>query len=306
MAHSARSGILALVIACTIWGISPLYYKLLVDVPPLEILTHRTLWSMVIFCLYLGVQKRLPEVGRLMLGRQRLIVLLGAAMISVNWFVFIRSVLNGQAVEASLGYYIFPLVAVVLGMVFFGERLNRWQAAAVSLAAVAVGVLTYGLGVAPWVALVLAGTFGIYAVVKKRLNAGPVASVTAEVAWMAPLALYWLVYLEAGGQGHFGHDLQTSLLLAFAGALTAVPLMLFSYASRRVSMAAFGLTQYLNPSLQFLCATLVFREVFTGWHMIAFALIWVAVAIFAAQTLVQDRARRKAASSAATSSATPM
>jgi chloramphenicol-sensitive protein RarD len=305
-ARAARSGIWALILACSIWGVSPVFYKLLSDVPPLEILTHRTLWSMVIFCLYLGAQGRLAEIGRLLFGYQWPLVVLGSVMISVNWFVFIRSILIGQAVEASLGYYIFPLIAVLLGMVFFKEKLSCWKAVAIGIAAVAVGVLTYGLGVAPWIALLLAVTFGIYAVIKKRLIAGPVVSLTAEVALMTPLAIIWFFHLQMQGAGHFGHDLHHSLMLVCAGFVTAIPLMLFSYASRRVSMAAFGLTQYLNPTLQFLCATLIFHETFTRWHMIAFGLIWTAVAIFATQTLAQDRARRKAASSSATSAATPM
>lgn len=304
MAHTARSGVIALIIACMIWGLAPIYYKTLAHVPPLEVLTHRTLWSMLIFCGYLALQGRLAEVWRLIRSRDLPVVALGAVMISINWFVFIRSIQVGRTVEASLGYYIFPIVAVVLGTVFFGERLNRTQAAAVALAVLAVGVLTYGLGVAPWVALLLAVTFGIYAVIKKRFKAGPVVSVTAEVALMTPLALFWLWHLHGGGQGHFGHDWRTSLLLAFAGFVTAVPLMLFSYASRRVTMAAFGLTQYLNPTLQFLCATLIFGEAFTGWHLAAFALIWTAVAVFALQAVVQDKAARRAVSSARTSGTT--
>lgn len=289
MTHSpqnqAARGIAALILACSIWGLAPLYYKAMAFVPPLEILTHRTIWSMVVLGIYLAAQGRLGDIARLIRSREWPVVLLGALMISVNWYLFIRAIQNGYAVEASLGYYIFPIVAVVLGMLAFGERLNRPQGLAVALAALAVLVLTYGLGVAPWIALVLAVTFGIYGVVKKRLSASPVASVGAEVALMLPFALIWFVHVQSTGQGHFAAGWGVSLALAFSGLVTAVPLMLLSYGSRRVSMASYGLTQYLNPTLQFLCATLVFHEPFTRWHMIAFGLIWCAVAIFAISAL---------------------
>lgn len=283
--NQAARGIAALILACSIWGLAPLYYKAMRFVPPLEMLTHRTIWSMVVLGVYLAAQGRLGEIARLIRSRELPVVLLGALMISVNWYLFIRAIQNGYAVEASLGYYIFPIVAVVLGMLVFGERLNRPQVLAVALAALAVMVLTYGLGVAPWIALVLAVTFGIYGVVKKRLSASPVASVGAEVALMLPFALIWFVHVQSTGQGHFAAGWGISLSMAFSGLVTAVPLMLLSYGSRRVSMATYGLTQYLNPTLQFLCATLAFQEPFTRWHMVAFGLIWVAVGLFALSAL---------------------
>lgn len=279
--NPARSGILALILACSIWGLAPLYYKAMVMVPPAEMLVHRTMWSMLILGLYLWMRRQLGQIGGLLRSKELAIVALGAVMISINWFMFIRAIQVGKAVEASLGYYIFPIVAVVLGVFVLGERLSRPQVIAVALAVAAVSVLTWGLGVAPWLALLLAVTFGIYGLVKKRLSASPVASVAAEVTLMFPAALVGFWYIQHTGQGHFGGTLGMSLALAFSGLVTAVPLMLLSYASRRVSMAAYGLTQYLNPTLQFLCATLVFHEPFTRWHVMAFGLIWIAVGVFA-------------------------
>lgn len=303
----SRKGILAMVAACTVWGLSPLYYKLLANVPPLEVLSHRTLWSLLFFGIVLMVQGRLAEVGRL-LARHAGAVALAAVLISSNWFVFIWSVQVGHAVEASLGYYIFPLLSVLVGVAAFGERLTVGQGAAVALAALAVGVLTWGLGVAPWISLFLAFTFAGYGIMKKRIAAGPVVSVTAEVLLLAPLAALWLIGAHAGvwaegarPGGLFGHDLRTSVLLVFSGIITGGPLILFSYASRRISLAAVGLTQYLNPTLQFLCAVLVFREPFTVWHMVAFGLIWAALALFSAESLRQDRAARSAGARVATS-----
>lgn len=309
----AVKGFWAMVLACVVWGLSSLYYKALDHVPPLEVLSHRTLWSLVFFGAVLALQGRLGALGGALRGRGVLVLLFSALMISANWFVFIWSVQNGHAMQASLGYYIFPLVAVLIGVLGFGERLGRVQQAAVALAVLAVVVLTLGLGTAPWISLVLAVTFGLYGMVKKRLAVGPVVSVTAEVALLAPLAAIWLAgvhegwWSEAGGAtlppfgGWFGHDARTSAMLAFSGVLTGGPLMLFSFAARRVRMATVGLVQYLNPTLQFLCATLAFGEPFTPWHRAAFGLIWAALALYSWAAFRQPKAVASAVSSASTS-----
>lgn len=305
----AGKGVLAMIAACTVWGLSALYYNLLDGLPAIEILAHRTIWSALFFGVVLAFQGRLGQVSRLLRGRRAAITLLAALMISANWFLFIFSVQINHVMQASLGYYIFPLVAVLIGVLVFHERIGRAQAVAVGLAATAVLVLALGLGVTPWISLALAASFGIYGLIKKRLDAGPVVSVTAEVVMLSPLALAYLVGLRlgawpGGAQPVFGHDLEQTLLLTFSGILTGGPLILFSYAARRVNMATVGLLQYINPTLQFLVATLVFSEPFTRWHMIAFALIWAALAIYSAASLRQDRAARRAAASAAISGMT--
>ena len=287
-------GVAAILGACTIWGLSPLYYKLLAHVPPIEVLAHRTLWSCAFFAALLLVQGRLGLV-RLTLARRRdaLVVGFAALMISTNWFFFITSIQIGKAIEASLGYYTFPLASVVLGALVFGERLGRAQILAVALAAVAVTVLTAGLGVAPWIALILACSFGLYGVVKKALPVGPVVSVTAEVLILSPVALAVLAWVHGSGAGRFGADIGDSLLLMLSGPLTGLPLILFSAAARRLRLATVGLLQYLNPTLQFTVATLVFGEVFSRWHAIAFALIWTALAVYSIAAWRQDRALRR-------------
>jgi len=303
----AQKGVAAMAIACIVWGLSAIYYKMLSDVPPLEVLAHRTLWSLVFFGLVLTGQRRLGAVpAALRAGGVN--VCLAAVMISANWFLFIFSVQAGHAVEASLGYYIFPLMAVLLGRLVFGERLSRGQAMAVALAVGAVLVLTLALGVAPWIALAIAATFGLYGVAKKRMAVGPMVSVAAEVLVLAPLALIWLWGVHHGhwspagrDGGWFGRDLRISGLLVFSGVLTGGPLMLFAYATRRVSLATIGLVQYINPTLQFLVAVLIFAEPFTRWHGIAFALIWTALMLYTLESLRQDRAARRLASSDATS-----
>lgn len=294
-------GVFAMISACMVWGLSGIYYKLLDNVPPIEILFHRTIWGLVFFVVLLCVQGRLRTLpSALATPRSFALIAFAALMISFNWFVFISSIHNGHATEASLGYYIFPLVSVVLGAIFYRERLGRAQLFSVALATAAVVTLSISLQVTPWVSLTLALSFGFYGVAKKKLTIGPVVSVTAEVLLLSPFALAGLWILQSRGETHFGADVITTLMLIFAGILTAVPLILFSYATRRVSLATVGLVQYLNPTLQFLVATLIFREMFTLWHAIAFAMIWTALAIYTAASLGQGRAARRAAQAAGT------
>ncbi len=288
-------GVIAMVATCTVWGLSGIYYKLLEHIQPIEILAHRTLWSCAFFAFVLLLQGRIYVLGQSLGARRQLLsIALAALMISTNWFVFITSIHTGRAMEASLGYYIFPLVAVLLGAIAFRERLGRAQLFAVALALCAVVTLTAGLGVPPWIALVLATSFGLYGLVKKGLSVGPVASVTAEVLLLSPIALTVLWYFHTGDGGAFGRNWQDSLLLMFSGILTGTPLIMFSYATKRITLATVGLVQYLNPSLQFLVATLMFQEMFSFWHAIAFAMIWTALAIYTTASLHQDRAARRA------------
>lgn len=295
--RNARRGVLAMIATCVIWGLSPLYYQLLEHLPPADILAHRTLWSVLFFLVILSLQRRLPILGAAFRQKGQVRwILLAAVLISVNWFLFIYAIQVDRVTETSLGYYIQPIVAVVLGLMVFGERLLRAQWLSVGLAALAVSILTLGLGAAPWISLTLAMTFATYGVLKKRVLLGPVVSVTAEVCLLAPVALIWL--------GTFGQtgwpDPVTLALLAFSGPLTAVPLVLFSYAAKRVRMATLGLLQYMNPSLQFLLAVTVLGEPM-GWsHAVAFPLIWLALAVYSWSAVAEGRALRNASASAAT------
>jgi len=288
----STKGVLAMAAACTIWGLSPLFYALLSHIPPMEVLAHRTLWSLVIFAGILALQGRLAELPAALSTRRRfLLVALSTAMISVNWFLFIYAVGVGRTVEASLGYYIYPLVAVAIGAVVLREGLGALQAVAVALAAGAVLILTVGLGAPPWISLTLATTFGVYGLLKRWVTAGPVVSVTSEVLLFLPLALGYLIWLASEG----GLNLSPGDMALFvaSGPMTAVPLILFSYAAKRVRMATVGLIQYLNPSLQFAVAVLILNEVITVWHMIAFPVIWAALTLYSVATL---RGPRRAAS----------
>ena len=283
-------GVLAMIAACVIWGLSGIYYNALNHLPPPEILSHRTIWSLVFFIALLAARGRLPEFAALLRDRRALpTVALAALVISLNWGLFIFAVGTGRGLQASLGYYIFPLVAVLLGVALLGERLTRAQIISVVLAAAAVMVLAMGVGAMPWMALMLATTFGIYGVTKRRLTHGPVVSVAGEVALLAPFALIWLAGVHLAGWqgmpaelvgGGFGHDWPTTIMLILSGPLTALPLVLFSYAAKRITYAAQGLIQYLNPTLQFTVAVVVFGEPFTHAHAVAFPLIWGALALY--------------------------
>ena len=304
-------GVLAMVAACVVWGLSSLYYKLLSHIPPLEVLSHRTLWSLVFFLIWMGVKGRLRDMpGALSSKSQAVWVMAAAAAITVNWFVFIYSVQSGNALEASLGYYIFPLVAVALGATVLHEKLSRLQWIAVALAVVAVLLLTIGLGVPPWISLLVAGSFGSYGLIKRKVHAGPVASTAAEVMCLLPLSsLYlWGVYTQGwtgltgrSSPASFGSDLSDTVMLMISGVLTGLPLVMFSYAGKRVSYATQGLLQYVNPTIQFALATALYGEPFTRWHAVAFPLIWGGLALYSVATLrnARDQGRRRARSASA-------
>ncbi len=281
----ATKGVWAVIAACTIWGISSVFYKMLSHVPAIEVLAHRTVWSVVFFTIVLVIQRRFMALREVFGSLSRIgIVGLASVMIAFNWFCFIYAIQIGHATEASFGYFIFPLVAVCLGVVFFGERLSLGQKLAIALAAVAVLTLGLGQGVVPWVPLALSLSFGAYSALKKRLEMGPVVSVTGEVILLLPIALGLMLYFGATGTSGVQGDIWTIGLLMVSGPLTAIPLILFSYATRRVDLATVGILQYLNPTLQFLCALLILQEPFGYWYAIAFPMIWIALILYSAAT----------------------
>jgi chloramphenicol-sensitive protein RarD len=299
----STKGILAALMAYTIWGLGPVFWKAIAHVPPLEVLSHRTFWSLVLFGCYLMWQGRLGELFEaLRPGRHLVTIILAAAAVSINWFLYIYAVQIDRVVEASMGYYIMPLVIVGLGYFVLNERLSRLQWAAIGLAVAAVLILTIGLGVAPWISLALAFSFAGYGLIKKRLDLGPVLSVTAEVAIIAPIGLVWLVGVHLAGWqditaragGFFGTSIYDSVMLILSAGFTAVPLILFAYASRRVAFSTVGILQYINPSLQFLCAVPLFGETLTAYHLIAFALIWTGLAFYSFGAYRRADALRKA------------
>lgn len=295
-------GVMAVLGAALIWGFSPIFYKLLAHVPPLEVLSHRVLWSLAFFCLVLGIQGRLREIPASFRDRKTSAVIVSASLfIAVNWGLFIWAVQSGLTTQSSAGYYIYPLMSVFLGRLIFGEQLSNAQWYAIALVGVAVIVLTVGIGTLPWVALVLASTFAAYGALKRHLDTGPVVSVTTEVLLVAPIAIVILAMNYDDVVSFFGGDAFSFILLVLSGPMTAVPLILFSYGARRLKMASVGLMLYLNPSLQFACAVFVFSEPFSLWHLVAFSLIWLALAVYSTAAWRSEKARRTASRQASAS-----
>ena len=277
-------GAIAMLLACLTWGFAPLYYSFLSHLGPEEILAHRTVWSVLTFTVVIALTGRRRETLRVLkLPKTMALILLAGVMIGINWYVFIFSVGAGRVTESSLGYYIFPLVMVLLGLVVFRETLSTLQWVSVALAVIAVLVLTYGLGGVPWLAMIISVTFGIYGLLKRIIKVDSVVSVTLEVVLLLPFAALYLFW--------FGSmpDAPTIALLMFSGLITAGPLMLMTYATQTVRMATVGLVQYLNPVLQFFCAIVLLGEILTGWHMIAIGLIWTALAFYTFAVFSADR-----------------
>ena len=298
----ARKGVIGVLVACVIWGLAPLYYRYLVRIPSGEMLAQRTLWSAVTFGLLMAVQGKWRLLGLAARGPEMPRILLTALLISFSWGVFIWAIQNGHAVEAGLGYYIFPLMAVSLGVLTLGERLSLLQALSIGLAMAAVLLLTWGLGVAPWIALGLAASFAAYSRTKKSMTTDATASVTLEVLVLAPLALAYLIWLHLmQGMGHFGREVEASWMLPLTGVITAGPLILFSYGAQNIRLSTLGVAQYLNPTLQVGCAALIMGDPFTPWHWAALMLIWAALALYSAESWRQNRRASSAVSSAATS-----
>ncbi len=269
------------------WGLLPLYFKAVGSVPPMEVLAHRIVWSLVMLVVLSAARGRLHEFRRLLRdGRTRLTLACTTCLIAFNWGVFIWAVDNGRLLDASLGYFINPLFTVLLGFVFLRERLRPRQTAAVVLATLSIVWLTAAHGRLPWISVGLAVSFGFYGLLRKRVNVSGVQGLTAETLLLAPVAVAWMIWREGRGDLHFLHVAPgLSLLLAAAGVVTASPLIWFAESARRVRLATLGFMQYLAPTGQFLLAVTLFGEPFTRTHAVGFGLIWLALALYVHDTL---------------------
>ena len=291
---SATKGALAGVLCYALWGFFPAYFPLLEPAGPVEILAHRILWTLVVMLVVLAVR---GEFGRLRgLDRSTLLTLLAAAtFISVNWGVYVYTVNSSRVSEAALGYFVNPLVSVLFGVLFFGERLRRVQVVAVAVAVVAVLVLTVGYGHVPYLSLTLAASFGLYGVMKKRVRLPATVSLTAEVLLTAPFALAFLAWLHHDGSGTFtGHGGGHAAMLASAGVVTAVPLLLFGVAAQRIPLALVGMLQYITPVLQLCWAVFAVGEVLDATRWAGFVLVLVAVLLFSGGPLLATARERRA------------
>ncbi|HEX8497103.1 MAG TPA: EamA family transporter RarD [Actinomycetales bacterium] len=298
-ASSVRRGTAFGAGAYLIWGVFPLYFHLLLPASALEILLHRVVWSLLVCLLAIAVLRDLSWVRPLLASPRRLLRLgVAAVFIAANWGVYIYGVNSGQVVETALGYFINPLVTVLLGVVLLRERLRRLQWAAVGLGAVAVVVLTVDYGHPPWIALALAGSFATYSLMKKRIGTqlGALAGLTTETALLAPFALAALVWVEVTGRGTFSDQPPWhGLLLVSTGIATAVPLLLFAAAARRIPLSTIGLLQFTTPGLQLLTGVFLLGEQVPASRWIGFGIVWAALAVLTIDMLRSAHGRRTAA-----------
>ena len=284
--------------AYLLWGLFPLFWPLLRPAGAIEVLAHRIAWSMVFVAALLLVRRRWSWVRELG-GRRLALLAVAATVVSVNWGLYIWGVSTERVVETSLGYFINPLVSVLLGVGLLGERMRRGQWAALGLGAVAVVVLAVDYGRPPWLALTLAVTFATYGLIKKQIGVGAMESMGTETALLCVPAVGYLGWLAATGGSTFGAEgAGHALLLVATGPITAVPLLLFAGAARRLPLSVLGQLQYLAPVLQFAVGVLVFREPMPPARLAGFALVWLALAVFAAEGVRHSRRTRHAVAAA--------
>lgn len=291
--NALKLGLITGVAAYALWGVMPVYLKGLSNVSALEVLAHRIFWSVPFGALILFARKQWPEV-RAAISSKRVIAMLAlsAVAISLNWLIYVWSVLNDRVLEASLGYYINPLMYVAAGVFIMGEKLRRAQIVSVALAAAGVSVLTFGAGVFPFVSVALAVLFTAYGYIRKTTNVGAMPGLFIEVSMLAPIALIYAVWLMNAGAAVFlsGSPGKDGLLL-LAGPFTVVPLVCFALAARRLRLSTLGFLQYIAPTMQFLFG-LYYGEAFTLYHGICFGLIWLALGIFSFDAVRENRKLR--------------
>ncbi len=280
--------------AFTLWGISPAYWQLLLQVGAFEVLVHRIFWSAAFLGGIISSGKGFRPIAE-QLRRPKVLRLLciSTVLIAINWLLFIWATMNGRVLDASLGYFINPLASVAIGAVLLGERLNRPQQVAVALAALGVGVLSFDLTTFPWISLTLAITFAFYGYVRKTVEIEAIEGLFVETVLVAPIAIGYWIWLEVTGTSHFiSGGLWFTFLLVFAGPFTSIPLMLYNIAARRLRLASVGLAQYIAPSIHFILAV-SYGETITLRHLITFALIWAGLAIYTGDAIRQEAKLRR-------------
>ena len=282
-----------------LWGLAPLYWHLLKAVPSLQIVLHRVVWSALMVGAFLFWRDGRHWFRAVLAGHPRLwwMLLLSGVLISCNWGLYIWAVNAGHVVETALGYFINPLLNVVIGVLFLKERLRPWQWLSVAIAAAGVLWLTFRYGSFPWIALALAASFGIYGVIRKLVPVDSVVGLGVESAYLLPPVLVVLLWMEATGQGGFGagYGAWLSTLLVLSGIATALPLVGFAYAVRRIPLTSVGILQYIAPILQFLIGVFLLGEAFDRTRLVGFACIWLALAVFVVDGLRNSRRMREAA-----------
>jgi chloramphenicol-sensitive protein RarD len=284
-----RTGILSAASAFLCWGLFPLYFHAIGEVPPLQILAHRMLWSLLFLVIVLLVRRQWKWLAVVRQPRIFGSFIASAVLLSVNWLIYIWAVNNGHVIESSLGYFINPLVNISLGYLLLKERLRPAQWMAIAVAALGVAWLTWQAGTVPWIALALAFSFGGYGLLRKTAALGALEGLSFETMVLFPVAAAYVIWLTVNGQNAFINTDSTSTrwLLMAAGPITAIPLLLFASGARQIPLSVLGLLQYLSPTLQFLLGVWLFHEAFTPDRLVGFVLIWAALALFAVEGLLR-------------------
>jgi chloramphenicol-sensitive protein RarD len=294
------SAFIAAVASFATWGLVPIYWKLLAKVPALEIIAHRFVWTIVFLGILLSWQERWREViGNLRRRRSALFCLGSGIMVGLNWLLFIWAVNIGHVLETSLGYFMTPIVNVLLGAFILRERLSAWQLASILIALVAVSILAFGYGHFPWIALGLCSSFGLYGLLRKQSGTAAIPGLFLETLFLLPLAVIYLFLLANRGAITFGPShLSLSAILMTTGIVTAVPLVWFGYAARHLRLVTIGFLQYLSPSISFILGLFVYHETFTRQHFITFLLIWFALVLVSAEAVLRWRTSKRMAAEA--------
>jgi chloramphenicol-sensitive protein RarD len=286
-----RTGIISAALAFLAWGLFPLYFHAINEVAPLQILAHRMLWSLLFLLIVLAVRGQWGWLDVVRKPRVLGSFIASAFLLSANWLIYIWSVNNGHVIEASLGYFINPLVNIMFGYLLLKERLRPVQWTAIAVAALGVAWLTWQAGTVPWIALMLAATFGGYGLLRKTAALGALEGLSFETMVLFPLAAGYVIWLTLHGENTFINTASNSTrwLLVAAGPITAIPLLLFASGARQIPLSVLGLLQYLSPTIQFLLGVWLFHEAFTAERLVGFALIWAALALFACEGLLRNR-----------------
>jgi len=278
-----------------LWGIFPVYWKQLQAVAPVEIIAHRIIWSLIFILFIVILSRRYDGVMRGLRSKKAILAYSGAAiLLAINWTTYVWAVNAGYVIDASLGYFINPLVSVFLGVIFFRERLRMGQCASVGLATLGVLYLTISYGSPPWIGLVLAFSFGTYGLIKKRASLEAIEGQTLEMMILFFPALAYLMFLESRGTATFGHNGLMSFFLAMGGAVTATPLLMFAAAARRIPLSMIGILQYLAPSLQFSIGLWLYREPFSMVRFTGFSFIWLGLALYSLEGYYARQRERRA------------
>lgn len=293
--RSAQTGVLLAIAAYTMWGVAPIYFKLLLDVPAPDILLHRIVWSMLILLVLVLALGQLPKVRQAISNPKVMkVLLISGLLLGGNWLLFIWAINNDHLLDASLGYYINPLLNVALGRIFLGERLRKMQKYAVALALTGVVILVVSFGQVPWIALALAGSFGIYGLLRKQVAVDSLPGLMLETLLMMPFAIAYWIWLASPASNMFANSWDLNSILICAGIVTTAPLLCFTAAARRIMYSTLGFFQYIGPSIMFMLAVFLYNEPLHQERLMTFALVWAGLALFSYDSYRHFRDNRKA------------